>query len=69
MKNRRMFFGGIVAVVLAAAIFLGIQNIAPQSNDPVQVMRIAGQAAGAVAGIGIALMVAAFFISPKGRRR
>jgi hypothetical protein len=69
MKNRRLFFGGIVAVVLAAAIFLGIQNIAPQSNDPVKVMRIAGQAAGAVAGIGIALMIAAFFVAPKGRQR
>ena len=69
MKNRRLFFGGLVAVVLAAAIFFGIQNIATQSNDPVQVMRIAGQAAGAVAGIGIALMLAAFFIAPKGRRR
>ena len=68
MKNRRLFFSGVLAVVFALAIFFGVRQIAPQSNDPVQVMRIAGQAAGAVGGLGLALMLMASFIAPKARR-
>ena len=69
MKNRRLFVTGLIAVVFALIIFFGVRQIAPQSNDPVEVMRIAGQAAGAVCGLGLAMILVAFFIPPRARRR
>ena len=69
MKNQRLFWAGIVALICAAGIYAGINNIAPRSNDPAQVMQIAGQAAGVVGGIGIALMLASLFVKPRLRRR
>jgi hypothetical protein len=69
MKNQRLFWAGIVALICAAGIYAGINNIAGQSNDPAEVMRIAGQAAGIVGGIGIAMMLASFFVKPPARRR
>lgn len=68
MKNKRFFYAGLLAIVFAIAVFLGIRQIAPGSTDPVEVMRIAGQAAGALAGIGLALMIMAFFVSPPRRK-
>lgn len=67
LKNKRLFYAGLLAIFFGVVIFLGIRQIAPQSNDPVQVMSIAGQVAGALAGIGLALMIMAFFIAPKPR--
>lgn len=68
MKNKRLFFAGIIAVVFALIIFFGVRQIAPQSTDPVEVMRIAGQAAGAVCGLGLAMMLMAFFVAPRAKR-
>ena len=68
MKNKRMALGGLVAIALGAAVFIGIRNIAGGSNDPAEVMRIGGQAGGAIAGIGVALIAMSFFIAPRPKR-
>lgn len=69
MKNPRFFIAGIFALVVAVGIYVGIGQISDQSTDPAEVMRLAGQAAGVVGGIGVALMLGAFFIKPFARRR
>jgi hypothetical protein len=48
---------GYFLVVVAVILFLGAMYIAPQSNDPVEVMRLAGQACGVAAGVGIVLII------------
>ena len=68
MKNKRMAFGGLVAIALGTAIFFGIRSIAGDSNDPAEVIRIGGQAGGAVAGLGVALIAMSFFIAPRPKR-
>lgn len=68
MKNKRLFFAGLLAIAFGLAVFFGVRQIAPQSNDPAEVMRIAGQAAGVLAGIGLALVIMAFFVRPAKRR-
>lgn len=52
-------------IVGAIAFVLIMQSIAPRSTDPVELMRIVGQASGVVGGIGIVL----FVIGLIGRRR
>ena len=68
MKNKRFFFAGLLAIAFGLAVFFGVRQIAPQSNDPAAVMRIAGQAAGVLAGIGLAFIVLSFFVKPARRR-
>jgi uncharacterized integral membrane protein len=48
---------GYFLLAVAAIFFIAMMFLAPQSNDPVEVMRLAGQAAGVAAGIGIVLIV------------
>ena len=52
---------GYFLLAVAAIFFIAMMFLAPQSNDPVEVMRLSGQAAGVAAGIGIALIVADLF--------
>lgn len=68
LKNKRLLYGGLLAIFFGVAIFFGIYQIAPQSTDPVKVMSIAGQVAGALAGIGLALILMAFVFSPAPRK-
>ena len=68
MKNKRMGLAGLLAIGLGAAIFFGIRSIAGDSNDPAEVIRIGGQAGGAVAGLGVALIAMSFFIAPRPKR-
>jgi hypothetical protein len=45
-------------LIAVAVIFLGaMMLLAPQSTDPVELMRIAGQAAGVAGGVGLALII------------
>jgi len=44
-------------LVLAVAFFLGMQTIAPRSNDPVAMMQTVGQVAGVVAALGAVMAV------------
>jgi hypothetical protein len=49
---------GYFLLAVAAIFFIvAMMYLAPQSNDPVAVMRIAGQASGVAAGIGIVLII------------
>ena len=48
---------GYFLLAVAAIFFIAMMFLAPQSNDPVEVMRLSGQAAGVAAGIGIVLIV------------
>lgn len=51
-----VFAGGLL-VVLAFAFFFGMMLMAPQSNDPVAMMRAVGQAAGFAGGAGLVIVV------------
>ncbi len=48
---------GIFAIAVAAIFFAAMTWLAPQSNDPVELMRIAGQAAGVAVGLGLAMLL------------
>ncbi|MCA3575406.1 MAG: hypothetical protein IOC86_15925 [Aestuariivirga sp.] len=48
---------GYFLLAVAAIFFIAMMFLAPQSNDPVEVMRLSGQAAGVAAGLGIVLIV------------
>jgi uncharacterized membrane protein YedE/YeeE len=50
---RAGYFLIAVAIVLFGALFY----LAPQSTDPAEVLRLAGQLSGALAGVGIVLVV------------
>ena len=69
MKHKRLFFAGLLAVVLAAAFFVYMQGQARASNDPVAMMRTVGQVCGVAGGIGLAMIICSFFLNPPGRRR
>jgi hypothetical protein len=56
-RNWRVFFVGLVLILAAAAFFLGMGTTAPRSNDPVALMQIVGEVSGAVAGLGLVMML------------
>ena len=56
-RNWRIVIVGLVMILAAAGFFLGMQGVAPKSNDPVAMMRTVGQAAGAVSGIGLVMLI------------
>jgi len=66
MTNLKLARAGIFLIVVAALFFVAMLWLAPQSNDPAELMRIAGQAAGVAGGIGVALIVADFFRKRRG---
>lgn len=48
---------GYLLLAVAVIFFLAaMMFLAPQSNDPAEVMRIAGQASGVAAGVGVVLI-------------
>ncbi len=59
MRQRqwRLVIVGVVMIAMAVAFFAGMLSLAPQSNDPVAVMRTVGQVSGVVAAIGLAIML------------
>ena len=56
-KNWRMVIAGLVLIVLAVGFFFFMLSVASKSNDPVALMRIVGQVAGAVGGISLVLII------------
>ena len=55
-RNWRLIIVGVVLCGGAGGFFLYMQTLAPMSNDPVTMMRTAGQAAGAVGGTGLVML-------------
>ncbi len=57
-RNPGLIRGGIFAVAVGAIFFIvAMIWLAPQSNDPAEVMRIAGQASGVAIGIGLVMLL------------
>jgi len=56
-KNLRVVIVGVVLFVLAIAFFLLMLSLAPRSNDPVELLRVAGTVSGVVGGLAIAMIV------------
>jgi len=56
-KNLRVVIVGVVLFVLAIAFFLLMLSLAPRSNDPVELLRVAGTVSGVVGGLAIAMVV------------
>jgi hypothetical protein len=56
-RNWRVLLTGLALFLVAAGFFVGMQILAPTSNDPVALMRIVGQVSGAVAGLGLVMML------------
>lgn len=50
--------GYFLLAVAVIFFFVSMALLAPQSTDPVELMRIAGQASGVAGGVGIALIIA-----------
>ena len=57
MGKLRLVRAGIYLFAVAVAFFFAMLYLAPSSTDPVELMRIAGQASGAVGGVGIVLII------------
>jgi hypothetical protein len=57
-RNMRFVFTGVLFLVLAIGFFFGMQPLAAKSTDPVEFMRLVGQAAGVVGGVSVALIIA-----------
>ncbi len=56
-RNWRFVFTGFLFLALAIGFFFFMTIIAPSSTDPVEFMKIVGQASGVVGGISIALII------------
>ena len=56
-KNLRLVMAGGVLLVFAIGFFLAMMSLAPRSNDPVELLRIAGQVSGVLIGLSIAMIV------------
>ena len=56
--NKRVVFTGAALIGLAAAFFFwSLTNLAPKSNDPVELMRTVGTVCGGAGGIGLAMII------------
>jgi hypothetical protein len=57
-RNAGLIRGGIFAIAIGAIFFaVALIWLAPQSNDPAEVMRIAGQASGVAVGVGVVMLL------------
>lgn len=66
--NLKLARAGYFLVAVAIVFFVvALMFLAPQSNDPAEVMRIAGGASGVAGGIGIALIIVDFLRRLKAR--
>jgi hypothetical protein len=63
-RNWRVLLTGLALILAAGAFFVGMQTLAPTSNDPVAMMRIVGQVSGVVSGLGLVMT----FIGGIGRK-
>jgi hypothetical protein len=56
-KNLRVTLTGALMILLAAGFFTYMTTLAPRSNDPVEMLRTVGQVSGAVAGLGLVMIL------------
>jgi hypothetical protein len=56
-RNWRFVATGVLFIILAVGFFFFMTLMAPQSTDPVEMMRIVGQASGVVVGVSIVLII------------
>ena len=56
-RNWRAVTGGIVLMAMAVGFFFIMSAFAPQSMDPVEMMRIVGQVSGTMIGISLVLIL------------
>ncbi len=56
-RNWRLVIFGFLLIGLALGFFFAMQSIAPQSLDPVELMKTAGQAAGVAIGVSVVVIV------------
>lgn len=68
MKNPRIAFAGLFLIAAGAVLFVYFMYNQEGARDPAELMRVVGQVAGAVAGLGVALIAMAFFIKPRQSR-
>lgn len=57
-RNWRFVFTGVFFLLLAVAFFFLMTPLAGSSTDPVEFMRLVGQAAGVAGGVSVALIIA-----------
>lgn len=55
--NVRMIVGGVLLLMLGGGFYLAMVSLAGQSTDPVEMLRVAGQASGVAGGIGVTLII------------
>ncbi len=65
----RFILTGLLMGILAAGFFLIMLDMAPKSNDPKELLRIAGMASGTFGGLGVAIILMGFFGVGKKRKR
>ena len=63
--NYRFILTGLLMLLIAGGFFIWMLDLAPKSNDPKELLRIAGMASGAVGGIGLVLI----FLGAVGTKR
>lgn len=56
-RNWRLVIFGVLLIGLAVGFFFVMQSMAPQSLDPVELMKTAGQATGVVTGVSVVLII------------
>lgn len=56
-RNWRLVIFGLLLIGLAVGFFFVMQSMAPQSLDPVELMKTAGQTTGVVVGVSVVLIV------------
>lgn len=56
-RNWRVVILGFILIALSAGFFFFMLTIAPQSTDPVEMMRTVGNASGVVAGVSVAMII------------
>jgi hypothetical protein len=56
-RNYRLVAAGLFLIAVAAVFFLSMIWLSPQSNDPAEMLRVAGRAAGVATGVGLVLAI------------
>jgi len=56
-RNWRLVIFGVLLIGLAVGFFFVMQSMAPQSLDPVELMKTAGQVTGVVTGVSLVLII------------
>lgn len=56
-RNWRVVFTGLGLAILAVVFYFIMLTVAPQSMDPVEVMRLTGSASGTAIGVSIVIII------------